>query len=420
MRRAYILVYVLVIVSLLFMVVVKITDFSLGSQTVEISLKDNLISKYAYESAGHMAINEFKNRGWFDKKLYEASKKDGKIKDVYMIELDDLRENQAYLSADRGYASISIGDQYSIYRLLVSLRLYDDFYYTNDLVMDYGSDSYEGIFNGPYLDIFEKDVLSLNKKLITSSNKILSYSSLPKEDKEINKEEINEAKPSGLYNLAKHPALTNSLFLEGPDSDRNYSGNYEPGKLGEKEPTNLETKPPAKDSDQDFINQENPSSQEPLFETDLVTEDDILIEVSEEENEKNHENTENSIDKTESEYELEDETEQPVQVSKDQFLIFGPENIYDLKDKIPTQGIIYIGEETEIKANIEHHGLAIVTGKPKIDKGRLVVIGGLVDKDGIYKDIDKLEFRPNKEAVMKSLAIYKGFYKVKITSFTIK
>lgn len=414
MKRAYILVYVLVIVSLLFMVVVKITDSSLDRQTIEISLKENLTSKYVYESAGHIAINEFKTRGWFDRKLYESTKKNGKFEDLYKFELGNIEEDEAKLVANRGYANISIGNEYSLYRLLISLRLYDDFYYTDNLVMDYGSDSYEKIINGPYLDTFEKDILSLDKKLITSSNGILYFSDKPEEEKEINQEEIKEAKPSGFYNQDKKLGPADNLLTEDPDPDKAYLDNYEPGQLGNKDPNNKNNETPSKDPNQEFENQDGPI-QDPLTETELQSENESLMEESEEDNGKDKEDI---VDKTEPE----DGSKEPLQeqVDKDKFLIFGPENIYDLKDKTYTQGILYIGEETQIKSNIEHHGLAIITGRPKINKAKLVVMGGFVDKDGIYKTIDKLDFKPNKDALMKSLAFYKGFYDVHITSFTIK
>lgn len=61
MKRSYLLVYALVIISLLSMVVIKITENTVDKNRINSVYKDNFIEKYEYESAAHHFLAQYTN-----------------------------------------------------------------------------------------------------------------------------------------------------------------------------------------------------------------------------------------------------------------------------------------------------------------------------------------------------------------------
>ena len=386
MKKGYLLIYALVILSLLSLLVIGLTDRATESSHTSSAIDRLIDRKYDFESAGHKILSEYSYEEL--EKIYNDLAKIGNGKN-YKVNIDysPLNEENAFFYRDGDSLNFQIGDQYSDYRLRASLELEK---YLNK------NDSLESLKSDRILAILNKELKDGINPYIEINNTILRQKSdgYYKEVVDESNTEISDRdKISEDY----------SNNLEGEITDIDYideGSDIEKSNLDREENIELKDKKDIK-TDQDDGNS-----------NDIIDNiDQIEIEGN---NKYNFESETNKEDTSNIDINIEEKLTYYPNYDR---LWLGPNIRYEGND-FKSYGLMEIDEQTIFAGRVVHSGIAIIKGRPKINNGKLIVKGGIINEDEIA--LDFLEFREWIEPVNNLLSRHKVDGEFRVQSFTIE
>lgn len=363
MKRSYLLVYALVIMSLIFMVVIKITDNNLEQSKINTIYIDNLKKKYEYESAAHLFISKLTNED-IDELKQKLENDSFSIKIPLTNEIDNIKNAKVSLKDEN--LLIEIGKNDGIYKAEIKIA---EIKQPNNLIEIIKDDfSKENL-----LDLINEDFVSINDVSITSKNS-----------------------DDNVFVLSKYDSISKFKSLTTPEND-DLNPKDTNGEITE---INNNEKVEEKDNSSDTDNLGDISKDR--MKTDLE-------QITEEEREKNK-----SEDK-----EIESSEKSDLEISVNENYIFGPNVNFSSKQSIKTKGLLFIDENTVIDAPLySHTGLIIMSGHPKIIKGEIEFRGKIINNTDIK--LDYLTYTEDDNYVFEMLNINKFSTDYKIESFVIR
>lgn len=363
MKRSYLLVYALVIMSLIFMVVIKITDNNIEQSKINTIYIDNLKKKYEYESAAHLFISKLTNED-IDELKQKLENDSFSIKIPLTNEIDNIKNAKVSLKDEN--LLIEIGKNDGIYKAEIKIA---EIKQPNNLIEIIKDDfSKENL-----LDLINEDFVSINDVSITSKNS-----------------------DDNVFVLSKYDSISKFKSLTTPEND-----DLNPKDTnGEITKINNNEKVEEKDNSSDTDNLGDISKDR--MKTDLE-------QIAEEEREKNK-----SEDK-----EIESSEKSDLEISADENYILGPNVNFSSNESIKTKGILFIDEKTIIDTPLfSHTGLIILNGNPKIIKGEIEFRGKIINNTDIK--LDYLTYTEDDNYIFEMLNINKFTTDYKIESFVIR
>lgn len=350
-KRAYLVIYIIFVISLVFILILSLTDRAATSAKISANQIENVKEDYRIESLGHELVNALKNdKSFFNQNLF--AKKSGTYTFSSLI-YGTCKANYGY---DEDEEKLNFFLSQDGKNLKVSLALFDR-------------------------DLLNKEGLYLADSKLAG---LIKNSTLAKDDKMIslNKKLIYSPSSYGEY----YPLDIN--MLEGQVSS---------GEEDDKDKVTLDKE------DDNYDRETDPTKEDLPGEKDRPKvykyEDLLKYEASA------------------------DDLEFTVKGSPGRDRLNGhplllEEDMAYLSDKaINTNGIICLSEKTLIIGDINHYGLLVVKGRPKILKGRIKVKGGLiVYSEDLFEE--KIKFEKNNKELLKALKYYSDFSQISVEGIT--
>lgn len=374
MKRSYLLVYALVIMSLIFMVVIKITDNNLEQSKINTIYIDNLKKKYEYESAAHLFISKLTNED-IDELKQKLKNDSFSIKIPLTNEIDNIKNAKVSLKDEN--LLIEIGKNDGIYKAEIKIA---EIKQPNNLIEiikdDFSKENLLDLINEDFVSI---DDVSIETKKSDNDIFVLSkYNSISNIESQLTHESDKK--------VIENNSVDDELNLKDTSDEIKEINNSEKGKQ--------------EDNSSKTDNIDDNSK-------DIVHPD--LEKTTEEEREKNK-----SEDK-----EIESSEKSDLEISVNENYIFGPNVNFSSKQSIKTKGLLFIDENTVIDAPLySHTGLIIMSGHPKIIKGEIEFRGKIINNTDIK--LDYLTYTEDDNYVFEMLNINKFSTDYKIESFVIR
>lgn len=407
-KRAYVLIYSIFVLALLFMVVLTVTDASVDRANISTYIRDYNTLKYKSESDSYLAIDTLFNSEDFKEKLLRlARERSGGNKETFGMELNSLIDGRKF-SVDiekdvDGYTNLVTkhSEQGITLNANGKIKLYNDLFYKEPLLFDIDSvkEDYAAVFNSELIDTYLEKMMFMdrNKPIMIRSNLTnIEYAELEDLVYGIESEEL-ETKDDDEPNLIEEEAgidHQDETTLEEPMDE-------EIVEITDEESEEFEDEDPEETNDVNESTQTDVISEvdaDPEDEFEDIEEDDLEVpdeeEVSDEENQVDAELEFNRINK---------------EIIKE--FVIGPLVHYKSDQKIKLAGIITIDENTIIESDIDLSGILILKGTPKHIRGSVKVEGA------IFTDVELMNYiihLNNKHRFEKYASIYTGFFKPKV------
>lgn len=413
MKRAYILVYIVIIIALLFMIVVAITDKIDNNNITNHYQIENTKLRYAYESAGHETLVRLKNEGYFSDKLHKITNKAGKEIVDFTVNTDKLKNKKARLTYEKNTILLQIEESAKPYQVQIQITPYNELYGEIDNGIGEYKDEWESIFNSKILDQYSSSHVKVNNISIGSQAGKLYYTDNYSTEEELNLKHTNTVLDS--LDTVNDNKSTNDTQISNTGSEnieKQVEENFA-AELDQKEDF-LAAKPQEEESTSEALEAET-------IEEDFSVDNEILLE--DEASTESIDNTENLS--LENKSNIEKTTAEKQFIGSDvKSLFLGPKIRYTSGDKISTKGIMHISDDTIIETNIDHYGIILLTGQAKNEGYTINLTGALLLSEDLFNQRDigatKINLKGNELITISTLSIYEEFYDSKIASFTIK
>lgn len=338
MKRGYILVYMLVVMSILFALVLRLTSRTEESMSTNISYSKSLEEKYAYESAGHLALDHFKSKGWLQPYNEDLGKKD-----TYQIPSEVLKGQEARLTYNKGTITIQVGDEYSPYMSVIRLESGVKDSFEND-------DEILKLLEEPVSEAYREEFIKIEDKLIKNKGKDIEVYAL-------NKKAASENQEKSDLRESSHEEMIN-FEEDHNEKDQDFTKNIieENSKQELADEDGLETKT----NEENTIEVEEVGGFETHEEANSSSQEDLLIEIVNDQDEEFNEILERVL-------------------SFKDYAYYSDKMAYQADDLMFTRGIMEVSDRTKISGRVYHQGIAIIKSQPTIENGDLRVDGRLID-----------------------------------------
>lgn len=374
MKRSYLLVYALVIMSLLFMVVLKITDNTIEQSKINTIYIDNLKKKYEYESAAHLFISQLTNEDIKELK-HRLKNSSTYIKIPLTYEIDNIKNAGIKLKDED--ILIEIGKNDDTYKAEIKITEIREPINLEELIR-------ENLSKENIISLINEDFVSIDDVSIETK----------KSDNDI-------------FVLSKYNSISNIESQLTHESDKKViENNSVEDKLNLKDTS---------DEIKEINNSEKGKQEDNSSKTDNI--DDNSKDIVHPDLEKTTEE-EREINKP-ADKEIETSENSDLEISSKENYILGPKVNLSSNKSIKTKGILFIDENTIIDApSYSHTGLVIIDGNPKIIKGEIEFRGKLINTNDIK--LDYLTYTEDDNYVFDMLNIEKFTTDYKIESFVIR
>lgn len=363
MKRSYLLIYTLGLLSLIFLIVLSLTNITIEESSLKANLVEDLALKYAYESAANKLLASLNKEkiNFIRDRIYNKAYASNKY--IENIDYGDLKGEKAVFEDLDGLISLTIGSEKSPYRVKLVL---DPFYKEGQ-----NEFTYEAIVKSLSLGLKEE------------------YKDYFKTYNDVN----------FILKAGKH-------YIGPYDQDLAQEEDHGP-------------------YDKDYAETEDGSIQESKDEEGFDDEaGDIKVEefLDMEEDSNKDKDEGGDINNLSSFLSGEIIDLSALQVisynpySSKNYLILGPK-VRFTGNIIQTMGILYLDEDTKIEGRLIHRGIALVDGQVNLDKGSLKVEGGLYKKEGA--SIDNIEYKDHRPYIIDVISKYEESYNLKVLSYTI-
>lgn len=338
MKRGYILVYMLVVMSILFALVLRLTSRTEESMSTNISYSKSLEEKYAYESAGHLALDHFKSKGWLQPYNEDLGKKD-----TYQIPSEVLKGQEARLTYNKGTITIQVGDEYSPYMSVIRLESGVKDSFEND-------DEILKLLEEPVSEAYREEFIKIEDKLIKNKGKDIEVYAL-------NKKAASENQDKSDLRESSHEEMIN-FEEDHNEKDQDFAKNIieENSKQESADEDGLETKT----NEENTIEVEEVGGFKTHEEANSSNQEDLLIEIVNDQDEEFNEILERVL-------------------SFKDYAYYSDKMAYQADDLMFTRGIMEVSDRTKISGRVYHQGIAIIKSQPTIENGDLRVDGRLID-----------------------------------------
>lgn len=338
MKRGYILVYMLVVMSILFALVLRLTSRTEESMSTNISYSKSLEEKYAYESAGHLALDHFKSKGWLQPYNEDLGKKD-----TYQIPSEVLKGQEARLTYNKGTITIQVGDEYSPYMSVIRLESGVKDSFEND-------DEILKLLEEPVSEAYREEFIKIEDKLIKNKGKDIEVYAL-------NKKAASENQDKSDLREFSHEEMIN-FEEDHNEKDQDFAKNIieENSKQELADEDGLETKT----NEENTIEVEEVGGFKTHEEANSSNQEDLLIEIVNNQDEEFNEILERVL-------------------SFKDYAYYSDKMAYQADDLMFTRGIMEVSDRTKISGRVYHQGIAIIKSQPTIENGDLRVDGRLID-----------------------------------------
>lgn len=338
MKRGYILVYMLVVMSILFALVLRLTSRTEESMSTNISYSKSLKEKYAYESAGHLALDHFKSKGWLQPYNEDLGKKD-----TYQIPSEVLKGQEARLTYNKGTITIQVGDEYSPYMSVIRLESGVKDRFEND-------DEILKLLEESVSEAYREEFIKIEDKLIKNKGKDIEVYAL-------NKKAASENQEKSDLRESSHEEMIN-FEEDHNEKDQDFTKNIieENSKQELADEDGLETKT----NEENTIEVEEVGGFETHEEANSSSQEDLLIEIVNDQDEEFNEILERVL-------------------SFKDYAYYSDKMAYQADDLMFTRGIMEVSDRTKISGRVYHQGIAIIKSQPTIENGDLRVDGRLID-----------------------------------------
>lgn len=338
MKRGYILVYMLVVMSILFALVLRLTSRTEESMSTNISYSKSLEEKYAYESAGHLALDHFKSKGWLQPYNEDLGKKD-----TYQIPSEVLKGQEARLTYNKGTITIQVGDEYSPYMSVIRLESGVKDSFEND-------DEILKLLEESVSEAYREEFIKIEDKLIKNKGKDIEVYAL-------NKKAASENQDKSDLRESSHEEMIN-FEEDHNEKDQDFAKNIieENSKQESADEDGLETKT----NEENTIEVEEVGGFKTHEEANSSNQEDLLIEIVNDQDEEFNEILERVL-------------------SFKDYAYYSDKMAYQADDLMFTRGIMEVSDRTKISGRVYHQGIAIIKSQPTIENGDLRVDGRLID-----------------------------------------
>lgn len=339
MKRGYILVYMLVIMSILFALVLRLTSRTEESMTTNISYTKSLEEKYAYESASHLALDHFKSKGWLQPYNEDLGKKD-----TYQIPSEVLKGQEARLSYDNGTIKIQVGDEYSPYMTIIRLESgINDIFEKDEKILE--------LIEGPINEAYREEFIKIEDRLIKNKGKDIEVYDLIKEGTSENQDKSDIS----IFPDEKEINLEDYYNEKNPGQDFDEKSIEENIDQESDNKEDFEIKP-----DEENIIEEDAQETRDQDESNLQDQDHLAEEIDGDFNEEPNEILERVL-------------------SFEDYAYYSDNVTYQVDGLMFTRGIMEVSDRTKISGRVYHHGIAIVRSIPEIENGDLRVDGKVIN-----------------------------------------
>ncbi|MDO5717757.1 MAG: hypothetical protein Q4P34_02140 [Tissierellia bacterium] len=392
-RRAFVVLYSIFIIALVFIVIVSLTDTNINRSLINHYYKDRIKSKYITESSIYGIINELDKRGYFDELLLRFARKNKSPENDEILQIDIQSEARLINPLLKRYANgdmiLSFESVYNGIRYSPKIR----FKTYNDLFDDKGCLYKVKRDDEEYLAFINSDIISecIEYMLFLDEDKRMEIKTMPFAYRFIEGEENLEIENSDSDNKDMQNQIE--------DIDENKGESFDNPDNSKSEENDSQT---GLEEDETEENQEDNDDRESDEEDKEISQD-------------TEENSDEEIqpDKFEDEEKNEKEESEFIEPSANYSEYFIGSNIIYRNENTYINGIVKFDSNTIIDSDIEITGLLIIFGEPEHRKGDIKVNGGIITEVDLPNYI---ELNPIYSRFAKYASVYKGFIDPRIES----